>query len=251
MKSKLTKWMKALAACGAALTLMGSVAVADTVTLVEPNAWGTGSAGGPFEVDATSLSFTPRHLGVHGVAANSWLTFCVERNEYLSKGGVYDVVVNTAAVGGGLAGGNPDPIDARTAFLYTHFLAGDLNTLLVNRFGGSAINFDYQNTNGGTDEAGAAIQNAIWKLEQEITTSYGNATLAGQLLTLANEAVSTNAWSGIGNVRVLNMTSNNGATQNQDVLVMVPAPASAVGGAVLLAGLAATGLKRKLKTRVC
>ena len=227
----------------AAAVMLGAtnVATAAKVKMIDVNAWGNGSAGGPFEVKPIS-GISPLNTGLHGAGVGNWLTFCVERNEFIAPGNTYDVVVNTAADAGGVSGGPLDPLDPRTAFLYTHFLAGDLNTLLSNRFGGSAINFDYQNTNGGSDESGSAAQDAVWKLEGEITTVFDNTSLTGQLITLADEAVNNGLWTGLGKVRIMNMTQNG--VKRQDLLVMVPSPTAAWMGLTLLGGIVVARRKK-------
>ena len=58
---------------------------------------------------------------------SSFKTFCLERNESIRpKNVTYDVVINTAAVRGGVGGGNPDPLDPMTAYLYSRYANGDL-----------------------------------------------------------------------------------------------------------------------------
>ncbi len=137
------------------------------------------------------------------------LAFCVEYNEHFSPGNSYYAVLNTAAVSGGVSGGNPDPLDERTAYLYTMYAMGDAS---------------FQDQQG--------IQNAIWFLEGEIFSS-------NSYVTLANAAVNDGDWSGLGNVRIANLykyfDGQNYGGFAQDQLIMintVPAP-----GALLLAGV--------------
>ncbi len=136
-------------------------------------------------------------------------SFCVERNEYFNPGSKYYAVLNTAAVNGGISGGNPDPLDARTAYLYTRFATGD------------AVFQDNQK-----------LQNAIWFIEGEITTS-------NSYVTMANSAVTSGEWSGLGDVRIANLyryfdgRTYSGFKQDQLIMISaVPAP-----GALALAGI--------------
>ncbi len=239
------KTISAIAATVMCLLMMvaSNTATADQIKVLDVDAWGTGGDGGPFEIQDVSLGFGAEGLGMHGAASDAWISFCLELNEFIWNGGVFDVVLNTAADAGGLGGGNPDPLDARTAFLYSNFMSGKINDLLVSRFGGLAINFDYENTDGGIDESGRDMQNAIWKLEEEIATNYDNTTLTGQLLTIADEAVNSGAWVGLGNVRVLNVTQNG--NRHQDLLVTVPTPAAVWSGLALFGGLATVHRARR------
>lgn len=169
--------------------------------------------------------------GFGGYAAGTLMpTFCLEYHEYFTPGTSYYAVIGTSAVKGGMdwAGGvygqgplqavNSDPLDARTAFLYTRFLEGD------SRF---------------TDQN--KLQNAIHYIEAE----FKNASVIGpknDYVLLAEQAVAPGGeWygKGLGNVRVMtlwkyfNGTCYSGYAQDQLILVSaVPAP-----GAVALAGL--------------
>ena len=150
--------------------------------------------------------------GFAGYAAGTVLqnlTFCVERDEYFNPGSKYYAVLNTEAVAGGISGGNPDPLDARTAYLYTRFAMGD-----------AAFQDQHK------------LQDAIWFIEGEITTS-------NSYVTSANSAVNSGDWSGIGDVRIANLykyfdgRTYRGFAQDQLIMISaVPAP-----GALVLAGI--------------
>ena len=135
-------------------------------------------------------------------------SFCVERDEYFNPGSSYYAVINTATDGSCFFG-KSDPLDSRSAYLYTQFISG--NPLFQNE---------------------QQLQQAIWYIEQESNKS--NAYVG-----LANDAVSSGLWSGIGNVRILNLYKYYdgkcywGRVQDQLISIStVPAP-----GALLLAGI--------------
>jgi hypothetical protein len=96
---------------------------------------------------------------------------------------------------------------------------------------------------GGPDRWKSAndLQYAIWMFEQEIAMNIGNPFVA-----LANNAIDVGTWSGLGDVRVLNLSLNGIEAQDQLMLVPgrdiaeVPEPASLLlfGSGVALATMA-------------
>jgi hypothetical protein len=78
----------------------------------------------------------------------------------------------------------------------------------------------------------------MWFIEQESATPLLGKSLL--FYTEANTAVTTGLWTGLGDVRVLNLYTLDGnvRTNYQDVLVMVPAPSALalMGVGVLVAG---------------
>jgi hypothetical protein len=204
---------------GCLLTASSALA-SPTVTVTRTSGYYSGS-GGEFTLtpnaDLTSL------LGHSG----AFESFCLERTEYVNMGSTYAAQLNTEAMLGGLnngpAGpGGGDPLNARTAYLYTQFAAGTLTGY---------------NYTPGTNRVNSAqaLQNVIWFLEDEIGTVSGS--LENIFLTAANTA----SWTGLGNVQVLNLydVGHAGDLQyrHQDMLAIgqtapIPAP-----GALVLVGL--------------
>lgn len=207
------------------------------ITFTNAWTWGQTNGGGPFEVEPTGFGGGIQGLGQNGAGADRFLTFCVERNEHIAAGHTYDAEINTVADHGGISGGRPDPLDARTAFLYTMFTNGRLDEELAGS--GVVSTFEY-----GTAQSGQAIQDAIWFIEGELF-SVGSA--AQELVALASDAVDRGgSWygKGIGNVRILNLTVPGSGGAGQDQLVMIPLPIPAVLGLVGLLGIGLVSRRR-------
>lgn len=153
-------------------------------------------------------------------------TFCIEKNEYFSNGGTYDVALSNKAIGGGVSSPTAgyDAISQGTAFLYTQFATGMLSA----SYYGSATN-------------AANLQDLIWWLEGE-QNSYGAGTYNSLLLAQfgANWMVDAKADYTGTSVKVMNLTSNQGRTLNQDQLVYVGVPDG--GSTAVLLGLGLLGL---------
>lgn len=178
-----------------------------------------------------SYTFKILEEGFSGYSTGTIMnTYCLEYHEHFYPGTSYYAVLNTLSLQGGMdwAGGiydqgplEPaygDPLDPRTAYLYTRFMEGD------SRF---------------TDQI--KLQNAIHYIEAE----FRDADTIGpknSYVFLAEQAVAENGeWygMGLGNVRVMNLwkyfdgRTYSGFVQDQLILIHpVPAP-----GAVLLAGI--------------
>jgi len=159
-------------------------------------------------------------------------TFCVERDEYFSFGQALTVAgISDRAIYGGV-GEEGDPLDPRTAYLYTQFRAGTLS------------NYDYNNFTERVNDANS-LQLAIWVIEGELTSTSDAQALAW--IGEAENAINKGIWSGIGNVRVLNLVDSQG-NRRQDQLVMVPEPSTLLLMGAGLIGIGAFG-RRKLKRK--
>ena len=160
-------------------------------------------------------------VGEYGVG-DSFRTFCLERRESTGTD-LFDAYVNDGAVLGGVGG--YDPLDYRTAFLYTEFCNGNL---------AAAVGYDYN------DYASfEALQDVVWAIEGEGAVSWG--TMEQDLLDYAN----AQSLSSIGNVRVLNLFDQAG-NYRQDFLVKVPTPGAVVLGSI---GVALVGWVRRRKVQ--
>jgi hypothetical protein len=206
--------------------------------------------GGAFTWTSTNNPGTAVGTGNFG-NFGSLVSFCIELNETVSPGSEYRWEVNDRAFLGGVGDseGDPpagDPLDIRTAALYEAYVTGLLSTYVPQ-----------QNTYT-VREQNAALQMAIWYLEDEVTTFdafdatnplNGNRLAAASQETLAdNIAVLAQVYWGAaailandgygGRVRVLNMTNLNGTGNRQDMLILVPLPQAGALAGLGLAGLA-------------
>jgi hypothetical protein len=195
--------------------------------------------GGEFDVrdyGADAIPFRSMVQPANGLA--DFVTFCIEKNEYVSYDTTYDVVLNTAAINGGVGGGNPDYLDARTAYLFSQFSDGTLST------------YDFDNSSGNRGQSADELQEAIWYLEQEIGSVDGQAAawVAEAEVAVAPGGSWYNTWGAdsIGDVRVMNLYAEGHVRESdynkQDQLVRIPAPGAALLGAL---GLAAIGALRR------
>jgi len=185
------------------------------------------TGGGEFRIETVSgWTQEPVSLGEY---ADGFESFCVERNERIRFRNLYYVDITECAVEGGRAGQDPpgsnqDPLDPRTAYLYTQFITRSL----------AGYNYpDDPSWGYSRKDSADALQYAIWYLEDEITSKPGG--LAGDFLSDAETA----NWSDIGYVRVMNVYGDEDLTcHRQDQLVMiVPVP-----GALLLCGVGLAGV---------
>lgn len=128
---------------GLFLTLVAGGALADKIKLFD----GPGTTGGG-EFYAYTYDSSNNLTG-------SFITFCLEKNEYINYDTWYTYTTSTAAIQGGVGGGSPDPLSSETAYLYYHFAKGDLS------------NYNYADASKRVASANS-LQYAIWYLEDEI-----------------------------------------------------------------------------------
>jgi hypothetical protein len=166
---------------------------------------------------------------------NTWFgTFCVETDEFFSPGSTYNVGLSYQAWQGGSNTNAGDMLSVGTAFLYSQFARGTLS------------GFTYNNSTSA-----ATLQNMIWWLEDESVPDQSANPFAGLLISkfgsLSNSKVGVDSsGSGYG-VMVMNLTSNDGRTLNQDQLVYVPDG----GLTIALLGMGLLGLsliRRRMRT---
>jgi len=245
---KLVMSKKILIGLAAAATFASTTLAAPAqLKFVNTNAWGQSDStrgGGPFEATPINQGAV-QGLGTNGASAGNYITFCVERNEHIGNGATYNAKVNTVADKGGLGGGNPDPLDARTAFLYTAFLKGTLADKLASAGLSSFI--------VGDGVSGSALQDAIWAIENELDAEGGREGIRSQIgkdmYDLASAAVMQGGeWygKGIGSVRILNLTDPNTGDTKQDQLILIPLPTSAMLALAGLLGVAYISRKRSV-----
>jgi hypothetical protein len=214
---------KAILVATLSVLVAGAAGAAPSVHVTRQSGYFSGSGG--------EFTLTPNaDLWILTGELNPFQSFCLEKSETVSPPSHYDVIVNTEAIQGGTNLGLPgpgggDPLDPRTAYLYTQFRAGTLT------------GYDYTPGAGRVASAGA-LQEVIWHLEDEMAMTWVGGSLQDTLYTAAQNAVGSGAWVGLGDVVVLNnyAVGHAGDLQyrKQDMLALstIPAP-----GAVLLGGL--------------
>jgi len=173
---------------------------------------GPGSPGGEFNIDNLTNG-----------AGVDFVSFCVEKNEFISFGTTYTVgAVTNGAVNGGVAGGNPDPISFATALLYSEYRAGTL------------ASYVYVGTPVARAASANSLQNAIWVLEDEQVGGLDAQAATWAAYGLAN---GTSLY-GVGVINLVQDFGGGEYMDAQDQLTMIPEPETY---AMLLAGLGLMG----------
>lgn len=239
---------KALAAATfvTACLALAATAAAGTISIDRDTSSYSGTwGGGEDKVISFSGGGVPSMGSGVAISGGIFQTFCLEAGVGISINTTYNYTVGTGATNGGVSGQtttNFDPLDARTAYLYTQFWNGTLS------------NYNYTTGSGRTASA-TSLQLAIWQIEGELVnalqTAYNGDTQAQAWVSQANTAVASGgSWfnQGIGNVRVLNLTDSSG-NDIQSLLVLVPLPPALLSGLGLLAGLGGVGVLRRRNRR--
>jgi len=153
-------------------------------------------------------------------SATSFITFCLQRTEYIAFGQKF--LVGSVTDYADDVGGN-DQISSQTAWLYTQMRNGTLS--------------GYSHT----QSAANLLQHAIWHFENEITLSSPSSNM---FINLANQAVA-NGFTGIGNVRVVNLFYTTGQKAQDQLILQVPGPAALT---LIVPALAALAWMRRPRT---
>lgn len=227
-------WRLVLVSCFLIVFMMAPQVMGDTVKVDRIAGYFSGS-GGEFTLFPSAGLQWVLNAYVEGETKNikqpppvNFQSFCIERNEVISIGGTYTAVINTVAIAGGLGGPKPDPISVGVAYLYYQFIKGTL------------AGYDYDEAAGRGASAGE-LQNTIWWLEDEMSDpGVGNIFRNLVIAEFANPKADNK---GQYPVAALNLFTRDGGNA-QDLLTVVPEPATMLLLGSGLIGLAGYGRKK-------
>ena len=229
------KNVRLLASLAAVSAVFATGSHASTLVL-NSNPYSDSYGGGEFTANGSSLDLSS--YGSATILNGGFETFCMEYGEHFSPGGTYAYSLSPNATGGDLPAGF-DPVSVGTAWLYSQFAAGTLS------------GYSYATTGSTRSASALQLQLAFWYLEDE-TGAYtnfptdhpgfnpaGNAFITAALSQFGGLAGAKADANGQFGVSVLNLTSNNGQTNNQSQLYYhVPEGSETLG----LLGLGLIGL---------
>jgi len=182
--------------------------------------------------------------------SGSFQTFCLEVTEYIHDDS--HIKVSTTYKDGTAPGshaykgstGTGDDLNPETAWLYTQFATGNLDGYNYGSGGYKSLS---------RAQTAGSLQRLIWSLEEEgggtdwgvdLSSYYGidiNNDQRQLIFIWETAYVQSGGWSGIGNVRVLQLYENSDYTGfRQDQLYLTPVPGAFLLG---LLGLGAAGMK--------
>jgi PEP-CTERM motif-containing protein len=162
----------------------------------------------------------------------TFASFCLEKNEYISSGGIYSIgsITDRAINGGNNVETNAvDPLDTANGIQYSYDPISNATAWLFWNFSRGALR-DYD----GSATMQGNLQNLIWWLEDESENIIVNSTQAAWLNGYYDAIGPTlDGWINNGRVMVLNLFYDNDGTMinSQDQLIAaapVPEPETMV-----------------------